>query len=74
MDWNSVAAEWKLFRNEVRVHWAKLTDTQLNVIAGTRTRLAEQIGVSYCLTAEEAEHQILSFEARSQFLRPESSR
>jgi hypothetical protein len=74
MDWKSVALEWKPFRNEVRLHWSRLTDAQLNAINGLRARLAEQIGLTYGLTAQEAERQILSFEARSQFLRPQSSR
>jgi uncharacterized protein YjbJ (UPF0337 family) len=74
MDWNSVVAEWKPFRNEVRAQWGKLTNAQLDVIAGLRTRLAEQIRVSYGVTPDEAERQIRSFEARNQFLRPVSSR
>jgi uncharacterized protein YjbJ (UPF0337 family) len=74
MDWNSVVVEWKPFRNEVRAQWWKLTDAQLDVIAGVRTRLAEQIRVSYGVTPDEAERQIRSFEARNQFLRPVSSR
>jgi uncharacterized protein YjbJ (UPF0337 family) len=74
MDWNSVLEEWKPFRNEVRGQWGKLTNTQLDAIAGLRTRLAEQIRVSYDVTPDEAERQIRSFEARNQFLRPVSSR
>jgi len=74
MDWNTVAAEWKLFRHEVRVQWVRFTEEQLNLIAGVRARLAEEIRSSYGLSEDEAERQILSFEARSQFLRPVSSR
>jgi hypothetical protein len=74
MDWLSVADEWKHFRNEVRTRWALLSSTQLEAIAGRRPDLAEQIRASYGITAEEVERQILSFEARSQFLRAVSSR
>lgn len=74
MDWNSVVAEWTPFRGEVRAQWGKLTDAQLDAIAGLRARLAEQIRLSYGVTPDEAEHQIRSFEARNQYLRPVSSR
>ena len=74
MDWKSVAEEWTSFRKEVRSQWALLTEAQLDSINGQRTLLAEQIGVSYCMTAGEVERQILNFEARSQFLRVVSSR
>jgi hypothetical protein len=74
MDWKSVADEWKPFRNEVRSQWALLTEAQLEAIAGQRSRLAAQIRISYGVTFDEAERQILSFEARSQFLRAVSAR
>jgi len=74
MDWNSAFFEWKPFRNEVRAQWAQLTCAQLDVVAGVRARLAEQIRASYGVTPDEAERQICSFEARNQYLRPVSSR
>ena len=74
MDWVAAVTEWKSFRNEVRAHWGKLTDGQLDAIAGTRARLAEQIRVSYAIGYDEAERQICSFEARNQYLRAVSSR
>jgi hypothetical protein len=74
MDWTAALAEWKAFRNEVRTHWGKLSTAQLESIAGLRSRLAEQIGVSYGVTPEEAERQICDFEARNQYLRVVSSR
>jgi hypothetical protein len=74
MDWTAAATEWKAFRNEVHAHWTKLTHSQLNMIAGTRTRLAEQICASYGITLAEAEGQIRSFEASNGYLRAVSSR
>jgi uncharacterized protein YjbJ (UPF0337 family) len=74
MDWNAVIVEWKVFRGEVRAHWGRLTDPQLNAIAGLRARLAEQIRDTYGLSDAEAEHQIRRFEARNQVLRTVSRR
>ena len=74
MDWKSVAEEWKAFRNEVRSQWRLLTEAQLEAIAGRRAHLAEQIRISYGFAPDEAERQILNFEARNHFLRPVSQR
>jgi hypothetical protein len=74
MDWTAAAIEWKGFRNEVRAHWTKLTHSQLNVIEGVRSRLAEQLSASYGITPADAERQICSFEARNEYLRAVSSR
>ena len=74
MDWKSVAEEWTAFRNEVRSQWMLLTEVQLEAIAGQRLQLAEQIRISYGLAADEAERQILNFEARNHFLRAASQR
>lgn len=74
MDWIAAATEWKGFSNEVHAHWAKLTQSQLVVIAGERTRLAENICASYGITLAEAERQICRFEASNEYLRAVSSR
>ena len=74
MDWTAALTEWKAFRNEVHAQWGRLSNTQLESIAGLRSRLAEQIAVSYGVTPEEAERQICDFEARNQYLRVVSSR
>jgi uncharacterized protein YjbJ (UPF0337 family) len=74
MDWNLVEASWQRFRSEVHAHWGRLTDAQLDVIAGGRGRLARKIEEAYGLTSDEAERQIRSFEARNQHPRPVSLR
>jgi hypothetical protein len=74
MDWIAAAREWKYFRNEVRGHWSRLTDIQLQEIAGQRLALEQHISASYGLTPDQAERQISYFEARNEFLRVTSSR
>ena len=74
MDWIAAAREWKYFRNEVRGRWRRLTDAQLQAIAGHRGTLEAHIRASYELTPEQAERQIRDFEARNEFLRATSSR
>jgi uncharacterized protein YjbJ (UPF0337 family) len=74
MDWNMALADWQLFKGEVRAHWTRLTDSHLDLIAGKRVRLADNIRDAYGLTRDQAEQQIRTFEARILDPRPVSSR
>ena len=65
MNWDTVAGNWKQFKGKVQMQWGKLTDDQLDVIAGRRTELAGKIQEIYVLTKEEAENQIKRFEDRN---------
>jgi uncharacterized protein YjbJ (UPF0337 family) len=74
MDWDLVEANWQCFRAEVHANWGRLTSAHLDLIAGSRARLASKIEEAYCVTTNEAERQIKSFEARNQDPRPVSFR
>ena len=74
MDWNFAEASWLHIRDEVRANWGRLTSAHLDLIAGSRARLASGIEEVYGLTSNEAERQIKSFEARNQHPRPVSFR
>ena len=65
MNWDTVAGNWKQFKGKVQMQWGKLTDDQLDVIAGRRTELAGKIQEIYGLTKEEAENHIKRFEDRN---------
>jgi uncharacterized protein YjbJ (UPF0337 family) len=62
MNWDIIEGNWKQFKGEVRAQWGKLTDKQLDVIAGKRTELAGKLQEAYGITKEEAEKQIGRFE------------
>jgi uncharacterized protein YjbJ (UPF0337 family) len=53
--------------------WGKLTDDQLDVIAGKRDQLAGKIQETYGITKDEAEQQIKSFEESNKDDLPKSS-
>jgi uncharacterized protein YjbJ (UPF0337 family) len=74
MKWSVAEANWDEFRSEVRAHWARLSNQQLDTAAGRRPQLARMIREAYGSTAEEAEHQIRNFEALNKNPRPVSSR
>lgn len=62
MNWNIVEGNWKQFKGEVKTLWGRLTDDQLDVIAGKRIELAGKIQEAYGITEDEAEEQIKRFE------------
>ena len=73
MDWNFAAAHWQQVKCEVLANCGRLTSGHLDVIAGRRACLSNQIKEAYGVAGDEAERQIKSFEARNQHPRPVSS-
>jgi uncharacterized protein YjbJ (UPF0337 family) len=62
MNWDTVKGDWKKFRGKVRESWGKLTDDQLDVIAGKRDQLIGAIQKGYGIARDEAERQVQQFE------------
>ena len=46
----------------MKARWGKLTDDDINVIAGKRQELSGRLQAAYGLTKEQAERQIERFE------------
>ena len=65
MNWDIVEGNQKQFQGKIRVRWGKLTDDQLELIAGKRIELVGKIQEAYGLTNEEVEHQIKLFEEQN---------
>ena len=61
MNWDQMEGSWREFRGSVRERWGKLTDDDLDVIAGKRERLAGQLQKLYGYTREKAEDEIEDF-------------
>ena len=62
MNWDTVKGNWKQFKGNVKEQWGKLTNDQLDVIAGKRDQLAGKIQEAYGIGKDEAEKQIRQFE------------
>ena len=58
MKWDHIEGNWKQFKGDVKQQWGKLTDYQLDVIAGKRDKLAGRIQEAYRVTREQSEKQI----------------
>ena len=57
MNWDQVAGNWKQMRGKVRQQWGKLTDDDLDVIAGQRDELIGRLQERYGWARDEAEKQ-----------------
>jgi uncharacterized protein YjbJ (UPF0337 family) len=57
MSWNQFGAKWQQIKGSVKQEWWKLTDDDLDYIAGTRDRLVGRLQEKYGVTKEEAERQ-----------------
>ena len=63
MDWDRIAENWQHFKGNARRHWVRLTDDQLDLVAGRRERLACQIQEAYGISGEKAEKQLAAWQA-----------
>jgi uncharacterized protein YjbJ (UPF0337 family) len=63
MNWDQVAGNWKQFKGKIKERWGKLTDDDLNVVAGKRDQLLGRIQEVYGISKEEAEKEINQWES-----------
>ena len=64
MNWDRIAGNWKQAKGTVKAQWGKLTDNDLDTIAGKRDQLVGKIQNSYGIGKDEAEKQLGEWEAR----------
>jgi uncharacterized protein YjbJ (UPF0337 family) len=58
MNWDRIAGKWSQMKGEIRQKWGKLTDDDLEIIAGSKDKFVGTIQERYGLAKEEAERQI----------------
>jgi uncharacterized protein YjbJ (UPF0337 family) len=62
MNWDRIEGNWKQFKGKVKAQWGKLTDDELDVIAGNRDQLIGKVQESYGIGKDEAERQVSDWE------------
>jgi uncharacterized protein YjbJ (UPF0337 family) len=62
MNWDTAKGDWKQFKGKMKEAWGKLTDDELDVVAGQRDELVGLIQKTYGIAREEAETQLRQFE------------
>lgn len=65
MNDNRLQGEWKQVRGKVQEQWGKLTNDDLDVIAGKRDQLVGRLQERYGVAQDEIERQVKGFEAQS---------
>lgn len=58
MNWDQIEGRWKQFQGSARAQWGKLTDDEVDQVAGNRLKLEGKIQEKYGVTKEEAEKQV----------------
>lgn len=58
MNWDRIEGNWKQFRGKARQRWGKLTDDELDFVAGKREELLGKIQEKYGIARDEAERQV----------------
>ena len=62
MNWDRIEGNWKQVKGSVKARWGKLTDDQLNVIAGKRDNLVGKIQETYGISKDETEKQLVDWQ------------
>jgi uncharacterized protein YjbJ (UPF0337 family) len=73
MNQDRLEGNWKVVKGKVKEQWGKLTDDDLDVIAGKRDQLLGRIQQRHGLALDEAEREVESFERRNPDFRFEKS-
>jgi uncharacterized protein YjbJ (UPF0337 family) len=65
MNWEQIQGNWKQVTGKAKENWGRLTDDDLNVVAGRRDQLAGLIEERYGVAKEEAEKQLSAWERKA---------
>jgi len=61
MNWDQVAGKWMQFKGQVKQKWGKLTDDDIEVIAGKRDQMAGKLQERYGYAKDQAEKELDEF-------------
>ena len=61
MNWDQMEGKWKQAKGSIKQRWGKLTDDDLDVIAGMRDQLIGKIQERYGVTKEAAQKEVESW-------------
>ncbi|MRD46002.1 CsbD family protein [Caenimonas koreensis] len=65
MNHDTIEGSWKQLKGKVKEQWGKLTEDDMDVIAGKRDQLLGRIQHRHGLAKDEAERQVEKFERRN---------
>jgi uncharacterized protein YjbJ (UPF0337 family) len=65
MNKDRLRGQWKQVKGRIKEQWGRLTDDDLDVIAGKRQQLLGRIQERHGIAREEAQRQVEQFERRN---------
>jgi uncharacterized protein YjbJ (UPF0337 family) len=65
MNSDRISGQWKQVKGRIKEQWGRLTDDDLDVIAGKRDQLLGRIQQRHGVAKEEARRQVEEFEKRN---------
>jgi len=65
MNWDRIEGQWKQLKGKTLAQWGKLTDDDLDVVAGKREQLAGKIQERYGVAKDEAERQVEAWQNKA---------
>lgn len=67
MNEDRIEGNWKQFKGKVKEQWGKLTDDDLDVIAGKRDQMVGKMQERYGIARDEAEKQVSDWESSNKY-------
>ena len=64
MNWDRIEGRWQETKGKIREQWGRLTDDDLDIIAGKRDQLVGILQRRYGESRDEMERQVREFEDR----------
>jgi uncharacterized protein YjbJ (UPF0337 family) len=58
MNWTQIEGQWKTMKGDLKSKWAKLTDDDLQHVAGKKDQLVGKVQERYGILKDEAEKQV----------------
>lgn len=65
MNWDRIQGNWKQITGKAKEQWGKLTDDDIDIVAGRRDQLLGKIQERYGIGKDEAETQINEWENKA---------
>ena len=64
MNWDRIEGQWKNLTGHAKEQWGKLTDDDIEIVAGRRDQLAGKIQERYGVAKDEAERQLTEWQRK----------
>jgi uncharacterized protein YjbJ (UPF0337 family) len=64
MNWDRIEGNWREFKGKAKEQWGKLTDDDVDRIAGKRDQMIGRVQKAYGLSRDEADRQVREWESR----------